>query len=157
MKLRWRRVVRFPIVALAAVLAIMMMPSVAGAIGVGLWHCSPLGDGVEYTCTTIKAAPSGGVQVYDYYDGEIYTLFNGNSVVIHYWHLDQSGLCGVNGNPYVWVIGWQNGGVHLAYIGDYYLNTGQVSNWNDYPDRGGHLGDNDHYAGPGSGTCDNFP
>lgn len=93
----------------------------------------------------------------DQVSSDIYTLHNGNSIVLHCRHKDTSGLCGVGGDPYVWVVGRQNAGYHYAYIGDYYLNTGSVSNWNNYPDLGGHLGDEDHYAGPGSGTCDVFP
>ncbi|NUT50225.1 MAG: hypothetical protein HOV94_23390 [Saccharothrix sp.] len=68
------------------VLAIVMTPGPASAIGVGLWYCSPFGNGRTYTCTTITSAPAGGVQVYDWYDGQIYTLHNGNSVALQYWH-----------------------------------------------------------------------
>jgi hypothetical protein len=142
---------------LVTVLAIVMTPSPAGAVGAGLWQCSPFGDGQTYACTTITSAPSGGVQVLDRISGRIYTLHNGNSIALQWWWTDTSGRCGVGGNSYVWVIGWQNQGYHYAFIGDHYLNTGSVSNWNDYTDSRGNLGNNAHYAGIGSGTCDIFP
>ena len=153
---RWRRVVQFPIILLAAALAIVMTPGPASADGVGLWHCSPFGDDLTYACTTITSAPAGGVQVLDRQTGQIYTLHNGNSIALWGWYKDTSGQCGVHGNPYVWVIAWQNAGFHTARIGDYYLNTGNVANWNNFPDRWGHLGDENHFFGFGSGTCDVF-
>jgi len=142
---------------LVAALAIVMTPNPAGAVGAGLWQCSPFGDGQTYACTTITSAPSAGVQVLDRVSGRIYTLHNGNSIALLSWWKDTSGRCGVGGNSYVWVVGWQNQGYHYAFIGDHYLNTGPVSNWNDYTDSRGNLGNNAHYAGIGSGTCDIFP
>jgi hypothetical protein len=127
------------------------------AVGSGLWHCSPFGDNFTYACTTITSAPAGGVQVLDRVSNRIYTLYNGNSIALWAWYKDTSGRCGVGGNSYVWWILWQNQGYHYAYIGDHYLNTGPVSNWNDFTDTWGNLGNDLHYFGTGSGTCDVFP
>jgi hypothetical protein len=117
MKPRWRRVVQFPIIVSATLLAIVLTPSPAGAVGAGLWHCSPFGDGQTYACTTITSAPSGGVQVLDRISGQIYTLRNGNSIALEVWWTDTSGRCGVGGNSYVWVVGWQNQGYHYDMQG----------------------------------------
>jgi hypothetical protein len=153
-KPRWRRVVQFPIVILATALAIVMTPGPAGADGVGLWQCKPFDDNLQYACTTITSAPAGGVQVLDRSTNQIYTLHNGNSVALYAWAKDTSGQCGIGGNDYVWMIDWQNAGRHWAYIGDHYLNTGDVPNWNNFPDRLGWLGNKKHALGFGSGTCD---
>lgn len=157
MKHSWRRVVQFPIITAVTILATVTTPGAASAVGAGLWHCSPFSDGRTYACTTITSAPAAGVQVLDHATAEIRTLYNGNSIALQYWHTDESGLCGVANNPYVWVIAWQNQGWHFAYIGDHYLNTGKPSNWWTYTDYLGELGNDRHNAGPGSGTCDNFP
>ncbi|MEU8820824.1 hypothetical protein [Actinoplanes sp. NPDC048796] len=88
--------------------------------------------------------------------GAIKTLYNGNSVALFWWYTDSSGLCGVHGNPYVWMIAWQNDGFHWAFIGDYYVKTGEEWHWKNFTNfQGGTLG-NDNYQGAGSGTCDVF-
>lgn len=119
--------------------------------------CNPYNDGRTYACTTVTSAPSSGVQVYDYANGVVVTLHNGDSVVLWNWATDASGLCGINGDSYVWRIGWEAGGLdHAAYIGDYCLNTGSVANWNDHQDSRGNLGNEAHYLGVGAGACNNF-
>jgi hypothetical protein len=59
----------------------------------------------------------------------VVTLYNGNSVYLGGWYIDQSGLCGINGDPYVWQIWWNSptSAAHWAVIGDWYLATG--SGW----------------------------
>ena len=153
-----RRFVRLSLVIAAIAMALVAVPTAANATpGAGLWPCDPYGDGLTYACTTIKSAPSSGVQVYDHVNGEVITLYNGNSIVLWAWATDTSGLCGINGDSYVWNIEWVNGSnYHSAYIGDYYLNTGSVANWNDYEDYRGNLGNYEHYVGVGSGPCNNF-
>jgi hypothetical protein len=131
------------------------VPGGADAAATGLWHCPLDGDGYTYACTTIKKAPSGGVRVLDRVTGQVYTLHNGNSVALDRWYTDTSGRCGVHGNSYVWSIIWSNNERHQAFIGDYYLNTGTVSNWSTFSDSWGPLGE--QYGGRGSGTCDIFP
>lgn len=155
MKSRSRRVVQFPIIILATVLTIVMTPGAAVAANPVLWQCQPFGGGINYACTKITSAPAGGVQVLDRNSGIIYTLYNGNSVALWGWSIDNSGHCGVAGNPYVWSIVWQNAGNHYAYIGDHYLKTGDVEDWNDFIDHRGNLGNEAHNQGYGnSGTCD---
>ena len=155
-KPRWRRVVRFPIIMSAVALAVFLSPGPASADGVGLWQCKPFTDDLQYACTTITSAPAGGVQVLDRSANQVHTLHNGDSIALWAWAKDTSGQCGVGGNPYVWIVDWQNAGRHWAYIGDHYLNTGTVRNWNDFPDRWGWLGNQKHDLGFGSGTCDVF-
>ncbi|MFF3869599.1 hypothetical protein [Micromonospora sp. NPDC001898] len=129
--------------------------SIVEAAAAGLWHCSPFNDIHTYACTTIKNAPAGGVQVLDRNNNTIYRLYNGDSITLKVWFTDTIGLCGVNGNPYVWAIEWANNGRHEAYIGDYYLNTGTYSNWSTFTDSWGTLGSQG--AGSGSGYCNTFP
>ncbi|WP_157574553.1 hypothetical protein [Jiangella muralis] len=108
----------------------------------------------EEVCTTITSAPASGVRVLDRSTGRNVTLYNGNSVFLGAWFVDNAGLCGVNGDPYVWRIWWMDGsgGQHHAYIGDWYLSTGSASYWASYPHpRGGTL--NDRYGGNWHGYC----
>ncbi|HEX6470882.1 MAG TPA: hypothetical protein VF069_17415 [Streptosporangiaceae bacterium] len=138
--------------------AVAAAPASADAIGYGLWHCTPFDPLYDYACTTIIDAPATGVQVLDRNTGVIRSLHNGDSVALVAWAKDSSGKCGIHGDSYVWKIAWVAGQVdRMAFIGDYYLNTGSVDNWNFYPDYWGTLGDNDHYIGTGHGTCDVFP
>jgi hypothetical protein len=98
------------------------------------------------------------VQVKDRYSGYIYTLYNGDSVVLASFNVDEYGLCGVNGDRTVWKVGWVSGGrTHLAVIGDYYLATGSFSTWRYATDSWGRM-DNDYHRIPGNtnspATCD---
>jgi hypothetical protein len=124
-----------------------------------LWHCpDPQGLNQTHACTRIKNAPSSGVRVLDRNRGWIFILYNGNSVALSHWYKDTSGKCGVHGDPYVWNIEWRDRtGYHWAYIGDWYLATGAVSEWNWFTDYRGNLGNSAHDAGTGRGTCDEFP
>ncbi|WP_157574551.1 hypothetical protein [Jiangella muralis] len=109
---------------------------------------------IDEVCTTITSAPASGVRVLNRITGQNVTLYNGTSVFVTNWYLDSSGLCGVNGDPYVWRIGWQtsSGAFHHAYIGDWYLSTGSSSSWASYPHpQGGTL--NGRYGGSWSGAC----
>ncbi|WP_069109396.1 hypothetical protein [Jiangella alba] len=123
-----------------------------------LWNCRFSINFPPYyydeVCTTITSAPASGVRVLDRGTGREVTLYNGNSVYVTNWYLDSSGLCGINGDRYVWRIGWQkpSGGFGTAYIGDWYLSTGSASTWAAYPHpRGGTL--NDRYGGTWHGYC----
>ncbi|MEU4679128.1 hypothetical protein [Micromonospora sp. NPDC023737] len=131
--------------------------SVASAAATGLWHCSPFGGDTIYACTTIKNAPATGIKVLDRDTATIYTFYDGYSVALEQWYKDKDGKCAVNGNPYVWQVSWYNNGVHSGYLGDYYLNTGTVSNWSSYTDSWGTLGNDLHNGGVGTGTCVDFP
>ncbi|MBP2327456.1 hypothetical protein JOF56_007841 [Kibdelosporangium banguiense] len=151
---------------MATVLAMVLTPGPAGAAGAVLWECWPFSGNEQFACTTITSAPAAGVQVLDHNTGQIYTLRNGNSVALWSWSKDKSGQCGVYQNEYVWIIAWQNAGFHWAYIGDHYVKTGEVPDWNDFPDSldhlgypglRGHLGDRYHDGGTGRGTCDIYP
>lgn len=148
--------------------ALLMMLAAAGSLlafgaapaqAANLYHCATsLDPGRTRACTTITSAPSTGVEVLDRYNGTRVRLYNGNSVVLHKWKIDDSGLCGVHGDKYVWTVLWTNAsGRHWAVIGDYYLATGAVSNWNDFTDAYGNLGNYWHYKGHGSGACNVFP
>lgn len=150
------RMMKVSMAAVAAVAAAVVTPAAAHATGAGLWTCSPFADGSgPYACTTITSAPNG-VQVKDHRTGRIFTLHDGDSVALLSWSLDQGQppLCGTTKDRYVWDIGWQNGGEFDAKIGDVFLNTGKVSNWNDYIVDGWNLG-SQHWKEPdSSGTCD---
>ncbi|MEV6298227.1 hypothetical protein AB0M02_02350 [Actinoplanes sp. NPDC051861] len=152
-----RRFSQFFVIAFMAALSMVATTGPAGAAGRSLWNCSPFGEGYKYACTTITSAPAGGVQVLDRYTNQIYTLRNGNSIALLSWYNDTSGQCGVFGNPYVWIIAWQNQGYHQAFIGDYYLATGRASTWKLFTDDWGALGNRAHARGDGTGTCDIFP
>lgn len=138
-------------------MTLVAVPGSANAIGYGLWHCTPWAPLYDYACTTIINAPASGVQVLDHNSGIIYSLHNGDNIALVAWAKDSSGKCGIHGDSYVWKIAWVAETDHWAYIGDYYLNTGSVDNWNSYPDYWGPLGDNAHYLGTGHGTCNVFP
>ncbi len=74
------------------------------------------------------------------------------------WRKDTSGKYGVHGDVYVWSIEWRSRtGYYWAHIGDWYLATGAVSEWNWFTDYLGNLGNSAHDGGTGSGTCDKFP
>lgn len=111
-------------------------------------------------CTQITGAPASGVQVLDNTSNRITTLYNGDTVYLNHWSRDRTGLCGVNGDSYVWNIGWisTSGGFRSAFIGDYYLATGSVDTWYWFrvdPRYDQVLGDYDQ--GWGGGTCDVYP
>jgi hypothetical protein len=129
-------------------------PAPANAIGDGLWHCDPLNQGIQRVCTTFVDLPGGVGQVRDRLTNQIITVHNGDNVFIADWGKDSSGQCGLNGDAYVWLIGWNpgDGRYHYGFASDWYLNTGPVSNWNDYGDSNGSLGS--HSIGWGSGSCD---
>ncbi|WP_053203741.1 hypothetical protein [Jiangella muralis] len=123
-----------------------------------LWNCRVPSLSYPYyideVCTTITGAPASGVRVLDRSTGSTVTLYNGNSVFLGAWFVDSSGLCGVNGDPYVWSVWWVDSSsrYHFAYIGDWYLSTGSASYWASYRDpQGGTL--NDRYRGSWSGYC----
>jgi hypothetical protein len=108
-------------------------------LAASLFHCTvpdyyPPGYTWE-TCTVITNAPASGVQVLDRSYNKVVTLYNGNTVYLGYWLIDQSGRCGINGDPYVWVIWWRSptSAAHWAYIGDWYLATGSASTWKPFP------------------------
>lgn len=154
----WRRVVQASTVTAAMALMAVGLSGVASAGGAGLWNCST-GDGYIHACTTITSAPASGVQVFDQENYRTITLHNGDNVALYKWAKDTSGECGVGGDAYVWWIEWNDGMPSSGYIGDYYLNTGSVSNWNGYPDPSpliGTLGDYKHFLGTGSGACNVF-
>ena len=122
-----------------------------------LYHCDPGATGYTYACTTITGAPASGVQVLDRDHDSVWTLRNGNSVVLLGWGVDQYGRCGINGDAYVWHIGWYaNGSFHSGMIGDYYLATGSAATWGAFTDSFGRLDNDAHYAGraAASATCD---
>ncbi|WP_157574549.1 hypothetical protein [Jiangella muralis] len=123
-----------------------------------LWNCrfpsTAFPFYIDHVCTTVTSAPASGVRVLDRSNGSTVTFYNGTSVYLQNWYLDSSGLCGVNGDPYVWAVGWMDSGGnrHSAYIGDWYLSTGSASYWASYRHpQGGTL--NDRYAGSWSGAC----
>lgn len=136
--------------------AALIVPAAAEATP-NLYHCSPLGDGYAYACTTVTGAPSTGIRVLDRSTGTVVTWYNGTSVVLWSWAVDTGSSCGVNGDHYVWAVEWYgSGSVHWGVLGDWWLATGSVSNWNSFTDDRGHLGDANHDDGSGSGTCDKF-
>jgi hypothetical protein len=129
-----------------AVMLTAVMVTTAASQANELWHCSPDPQSTAIrACTRIKNAPTSGVQVRDHQFGEITTLYNGNSVQLGNWAWDTSGLCGIHGDPYVWGIDWfrptGNGGFrkHSATIGDWYLATGTVPQWNWFTDYKGQV------------------
>jgi hypothetical protein len=129
----------------------------APAQAANLWHCTTdLDPNTTRACTTVTSAPAGGVEVYDRYQSRNVRLYNGASVVLVVYGYDESGLCGVHDDPYVWMVGWIDGsGTHYAVIGDYYLATGPDSHWRDFRDDYGRLGDQG--GTHATGTCDVFP
>lgn len=136
--------------------AALLFPAVAEASPT-LNHCSPFGDGYTYVCTTVTGAPATGVHVLDRTTGTVVTWYNGTSVALHVWAVDTGSQCGVNGDHYVWGVLWQASGFqHFGVLGDWWLNTGSVSDWNGVTDSWGHLGDANHDDGSGSGTCNVF-
>lgn len=115
-----------------------------------LFPCDPYGTPYSYLCTRVTSAPASGVQVYDRARGHVDTLHNGDSVVLLAWNLDDYGLCGINGDPYVWKVGWVSRGVtHWGMIGDYYLSTGSYATWSAARDSFGRL-DNTAHRIPGN-------
>ncbi|SEF18142.1 hypothetical protein [Jiangella alba] len=143
------------VVAAAACAVTSLVVAAGPADAASLWHCQ--GTTTTETCTRVTSAPASGVRVYDRITGRTYTLYNGDSVYIRYWYRDTSGLCGVNGDPYVWQAYWTSadGQQHRVMIGDYYLATGPESYWRDFRSPyGGTLGS--WYGGTGSGTCNVF-
>jgi hypothetical protein len=132
-------------------------PVPANAIGAGLWICDPEHLGIQRTCTTFVDLPGGTGQLLDRTANRVITVHNGDNIFLVAWGIDTSGQCGINGDPYVWRIGWMDpdGFLHQGFASDWYLNTGAVSNWNDWVDSWGNLGGSGHYiAGSGQGTCD---
>lgn len=145
-----------------AMMATALLVTAATSQANDLWRCFAPGSSAPRACTRIKNAPSSGVQVKDHQTGEITILHNTNSVMLGNWAKDRSGLCGIHGDPYVWFIEWYrplaNGGhrKHAATIGDWYLATGTVPQWNWFTDYKGNLGNQNHFLGTGTGTCDRF-
>jgi len=139
------------------VAAALISPATAEATA-NLWHCSPFpGDDGIYACTTITGAPSTGIHVLDRSNGTTVTWYNGTSVALWEWAVDAGSSCGVNGDHYVWDVWWYAGGTrHGGVLGDWWLATGSVSDWNGFTDSWGHLGDVLHDAGSSSGTCNYF-
>lgn len=133
------------------------------SVASSLFHCKipdPYPPGyVVKPCTRITSAPASGVQVRDHLTNRTKTLYNGDTVYLHTWSRDRTGLCGVNGNSYVWYIGWVDpGGAHGAFIGDHYLATGGVDHWYWFRTKPGGsqvLGDLDQ--GWGGGACNIYP
>jgi hypothetical protein len=142
---------------LGLLLAAALISPAAAEASANLWHCSPFGDGYTYACTTVTGAPSTGVHVLDRTTGTVVTWYNGTSVALWEWAVDTGSSCGVNGDHYVWDVWWSAGGAwHWGVLGDWWLATGSVSDWNGYTDSWGNLGNATHDAGSGSGTCDKF-
>lgn len=136
--------------------AALIAPATAEA-SANLYHCSPFGDGYTYACTTITGASSSGIHVYDRTAGTTVTWYNGTNVALYGWAVDTGSSCGVNGDHYVWGVQWYASGYrHFGVLGDWWLATGTVSNWNGYTDSWGNLGGYSHDNGAGSGTCNNF-
>lgn len=136
--------------------AALISPATAEA-SANLWHCSPFGDGYTYACTTITSAPTSGVHVLDRSTNSVVTWHNGTTVALLVWATDLGSSCGVNGDHYVWAVGWYASGTsHWGVLGDWWLSTGSVSDWNGYTDSWGNLGNAAHDRGSGSGTCDQF-
>ncbi|MEO6501090.1 MAG: hypothetical protein ABIQ09_04180 [Jatrophihabitantaceae bacterium] len=136
--------------------AALITPATAEA-SANLYHCSPLGNGYTYACTTITNAPSTGVRVWDRTTGTVVTWYNGTSVALYGWATDTGSSCGVNGDHYVWGVQWYASGfIHFGVLGDWWVATGAVSDWNGYTDSWGTLGNSAHNNGSGSGTCNTF-
>ena len=136
--------------------AALIAPATAEASS-NLYHCSPFGDGYTYACTTITNAPATGIRVLDRTTGTTVTWYNGTSVALYAWAVDLGSSCGVNGDHYVWGVEWYASGfTHFGVLGDWWLATGAVSNWNGFTDSWGNLGNSNHDDGSGSGTCNNF-
>ncbi|MEO6501577.1 MAG: hypothetical protein ABIQ09_06665 [Jatrophihabitantaceae bacterium] len=136
--------------------AALITPTTAGA-SPNLYHCSPFGDGYTYACTTIRNAPTSGIRVLDRTTGNVVTWYNGTTVALYHWAVDTGSSCGVNGDHYVWAVKWYASGyTHWGVLGDWWLATGSVSDWNGYTDSWGNLGNYAHDDGSGSGTCDKF-
>jgi len=138
--------------------ALVVLGSATPASAATLYQCDPYGTAYSFACTRVTSAPSSGVAVKDRASGRTFRLYNGNSVVLLGWGVDPYGLCGVNGDPYVWRIGWvDSAGYHRhAMIGDYYLATGTYSTWRLYSDSFGPLGNDEHWMEGVSngGYCD---
>lgn len=128
--------------ALALATVVVQAPAAAAAT---LFPCDPYGTPYSYLCTRITGAPASGVQVYDRNLGHVDTLYNGDSVVLLAWNIDDYGLCGIDGDPYVWKVGWVSGGYrHWGMIGDYYLATGSFSTWRAARDSFGRMDEPAH-------------
>lgn len=113
------------------------MVGAQSAQAANLYHCDPSRSGYTYVCTTVTSAPSSGVRVHERNFDYVKTLYNGNSVVLLGWGHDQYGRCGVNGDPYVWRIGWYDRhGWNVAMVGDYYVATGSRATWGSRRTRG---------------------
>lgn len=144
--------------AVTAVLASLTMSTAAnaGPNGYQMWSCNG-GD----ACTRVAGAPDGGVKVLDRTTNTAVTWRNGTSVWLGWWYRDREtpGKCGVGGDPYVWKVYWldSSGHRHEAFIGDYYLATGSVSQWGNWPTANGGNYFDDRFAGWGEGTCNVFP
>jgi len=137
--------------------AALIAPATAEASTNNLSHCSPFGDGYTYACTSVTGAPSTGIHVLDRTTGTVVTWYNGTTVALWAWAVDTGSSCGVNGDQYVWGVEWYASGfTHFGVLGDWWLATGAVSDWNGYTDSRGHLGDSNHDDGSGSGTCNTF-
>lgn len=140
----------------AALTATVLIPlGATSANAASLWNCTFLGS--ESVCTRITSAP-GGVWVLDRAANKGVKMANGTSVVLGFWWTDTSGLCGINGDSFVWQVVWYDGAgrQHYGVIGDYYLATGSYENWKNFSSAvGGRLGDRGH--GPGRGPCTVFP
>jgi hypothetical protein len=149
-----RRSRLFAILLSLLVAAALISP--ASAEATTTWHCSPFGTVYQYVCTTIRGA-TNGVHVLDRSTGNVVTWQNGTSVALLQWAVDPGGSCGVNGDVYVWKVGWFSGGTtHWGVLGDWYLDTGAWSDWRFEYDSWGYLETSPHYAGSGSGTCNVF-
>lgn len=152
------RLVRRIAVLLGLLLAVALAVPTTAEASANLYHCSPFGDGWTYACTTITGAPSSGIHVLDRNTHTVVTWYNGTNVALRGWATDTGSSCGVNGDQYVWGVRWTDasGFIHFGVLGDWWLATGAVSDWNGYFDSWGTLGNYRHANGSGSGTCDVF-
>src|SRR3954468_24275395 len=145
---------------LVSVLLTVALISPATARASNLWGCYPFGGGdiaFRYVCTRVRGAPSTGIHVLDRSNGAVVTWYNGTSVALEKWAWDLGTSCGVNGDNYVWAVGWYAGGTdRWGVLGDWWLDTGSSSEWGNWGDTWGALSNGYHYAGNGSGTCNNF-
>jgi hypothetical protein len=107
-------------------------------------------------CTVVTSAPAGGVQVLDRTVNRVVTWQNGTSVALETWYTDIGHQCGINGDDIVWRVNWRkpDGTGGVAYIGDYYLDTGSRANWSNFTVDGVPL--SQHNGGRGRGSCDRF-
>ncbi len=146
------------IVAVASTVIAMVWIGPGAAQAATLKRCDPFADGYHWVCTTVTSAPADGVRVLDRTTGQVVTWRNGTSVALDHWAVDTGSpaRCGVHGDLFVWAVTWWDNGFHWGVIGDYYLNTGQVKDWDPKTDSFGNLGNPAHDDGYGTGTCNVF-